>query len=496
MSNFITKARVVLLDGIIDSDIQFQGEFNILAGENGTLKTKILAYLKATPSAITKNDPDAPLRLEAISPKRNLELKTTEQILHSLRQTDRTMAKLINELTALKIDDKTFPRYPSFGELFYLAFDDARRSGGNQEEAMGKVRDEFNAVLTQIFENYSINAEWDSEKGTPRLSIRKNAGSPIPLDGLSLGESEVLAVVLNLYASRDSYDVYLIDEPENHLNWHLETKLFSFFAGFCKQYNKQLIVATHSRAVFQSQFLDSAQFLEWTEGGRIVIREAPTEEIRERLAGEAISVIKLGEFLRATFFVEDRCQEQVIEELKKILGVHVDITKCGNASIVKVVYQYSLQEGGWKNAYFVVDGDNQGNPYPDDLQFIHLDTYCVENYLIYPDVAAAVCGTTPDHIRQLLLNAILQKKSKILHNYKWLSFLLDRLAAADLNTDVLARIDASELLPTVLKKYSITLDKYVGDYVRKCEELGRLDEVFPANLLNALRRSQDILEVR
>jgi hypothetical protein len=496
MSNFITKARVVLLDGIIDSDIQFQRELNILAGENGTLKTKILAYLKATPSVITKNDPDAPLRLEAISPKRNLELRTTDQILHSLRQTDRTMAKLISELTALKIDDKTFPRYPSFGELFYLVFDDERRPGGNQEEAMGKVRDDFNAVLTQVFENYSINAEWDSEKGTPRLGIRKNAGSPIPLDGLSLGESEILAVVLNLYASRDSYDVYLIDEPENHLNWHLETKLFSFFAWFCKQYNKQLIVATHSRAVFQSQFLDSTQFLEWTEEGRITIREAPTARVRERLAGEAISVIKLGEFPRATFFVEDRCQEQVIEELKQVLGVYVDITKCGNADIVKVVYQYSLQEGGWKNAYFVVDGDNQGNPYPDDSQFIHLDAYCVENYLISPDVAAAVCKTTSDVIRKLLLDALLEKRSKILHNYKWLGFLLDRLVSADLTTDTLARIDASELLPTVLKKYSITLDKYVGDYVRKCNELGRLDKVFPANLLNALRRSQDILEVR
>lgn len=496
MSNFITKAHVVLLNGIMDSDILFQGGLNILAGENGTLKTRILAYLKTTAPAITKNDPDAPLRLEAISPKRNLELKTTDQILQSLRQSDRTMAKLINELTALKIDDKIFPRYPSFGELFYLAFDDARRSGGNQEEAMTRVRDEFNSVLTQIFEDYSIEAEWDDKKGAPRLSVRKNAVSPIPLEGLSLGESEAFALALNLYASRDSYDVYLIDEPENHLNWHLETKLFSFFAWFCKQYDKQLIVATHSRAVFQSQFLDSTQFLEWTGEGNVVILGTPTARVRERLAGEAISVIKLGEFPRTTFFVEDRGQEQVVEELERIMGVHVDITKCENAYIVKVVYRHSLQEGGWKDAYFVVDGDNQGNPYPDDSHFIHLDAYCVENYLIHPDLAAAVCKTTSEVIRELLLTAILEKRSEILHNYKWLSFLLDRLSPQDLTVDCLARMDASELLPVVLREYDITLDKYVRDYVRKCKELGRLDEIFPANLLNALRRSEDTLEVK
>ena len=48
------------------------------------------------------------------------------------------------------------------------------------------------------------------------------------IEALSLGETSILALALNVYTTRNSNDVYLIDEPEIHLNWHLEQQLFEF----------------------------------------------------------------------------------------------------------------------------------------------------------------------------------------------------------------------------------------------------------------------------
>jgi hypothetical protein len=489
VGNRIVDAKVRLLDGVFDSQIEFKEGLNILAGENGTLKTQILAFIKNSPGKLTRSDPSSELQMEAISPKRNLELKATDQILQTLKQQDRTMRKLISELTNLKINDRTFSLFPSIGELFYLVFDEARADGSDQKAAMKKVEAEFNKIAKQVFAGFEIKANWDVDKRAPVLAIEKKGATGIPLDGLSLGESEVLAVALFLYASRDSYDVYLIDEPENHLNWHLEENLFAYFDWFCKKFHKQLIVATHSRAVFQPQFLPCVHFLEWTEGGTVELLPQHTQEIRSKLAGDAIKVVGLGRGPGTTFFLENSMHELVLQELARALGkaTGIDSMQCGRSDIVKMIYKYSTKEGGWENAFFLIDGDNQGNPFPEDPRFIHLDAYCIENYLINPKHAAVALHCGPTDVQQSLVDAIKQRRSMMLGTYRWAEFLVDLLEPKHAEPDKLRTADASKILPSLLKAHNTDRKTYVASYVLSCLNSGELERVFPSNLIDAVR---------
>jgi len=346
MSNYIEEAQVLLLDGTFEAVMSFNEGLNILAGSNGTLKTKILAYLKQNIKAVKKSEQSAQLRVEAISPMRNHDLRTTDQILSFFRQHDRTRAKLITELTNAKIDDKTFPRYPSFGELFYTAYEDARSHGGDQREAMELASKEFNSIIVRVFPSYRIAPAWDIGKRMPVLQIQKPDGPTFPLGGLSLGESEVLAVMLNLFVSRNDCDVYLIDEPENHLNWHLEERLFRFFDWYCSEYDKQLIIATHSRVVFGKHFLAKTRFLEWNADGQLQVLATPTPGIKKSLAGEAVNFVQFGKYQNVTLFVEDDGHEAVIEALASVLGSKPDVVQCGNASVVRTMFRYSRLQSG------------------------------------------------------------------------------------------------------------------------------------------------------
>ncbi len=69
--------------------------------------------------------------------------------------------------------------------------------------------------------------------GAPRINMSKNRNVEFPIEALSMGEQEVLSLILSVNTSRENVDVYLIDEPEVHLNWHLEERLFAFLDDFC-----------------------------------------------------------------------------------------------------------------------------------------------------------------------------------------------------------------------------------------------------------------------
>ena len=213
------------------------------------------------------------------------------------------------------------------------------------------------------------------------------------------------------------YDVFIIDEPEVHLNWHLEERLFSYLKYFSDTYGKQLIIATHSRVVFKPDFLDKVRFLYWQNNQIICSREI-SNEMRRKIAGEAIDIIKLGNFPKHTFFVEDRMARIVIEEMAAILGEDVLISVVDNSSNVKSLYKLSKSEGEWSNCVFVTDGDNQGNPYPGESNFIHLDKYCIENYLLDFDISSSISGKTPDQIREFILEATKSKRDSILKKNK------------------------------------------------------------------------------
>jgi len=484
MGNYITEVEANLVNGLLRGTISFRPGLNILSGENGTLKTKLLQHIKATPNAVKASGASGvPLKICAISPKRNAERRKFEQIIQSFRQKNRTFKNVMNDWANAKINDQTFENYPALGDLYYVVYTDLCKDGGDQCKKMDQVTREFNAVIKRTFEDYDLSSEWNASTGAPDLKLTKKKRNVVPLDGLSLGEQEILSLILNLYTSRDSYDVYLIDEPEIHLNWHLEEKLFAYMDSFCSEYEKQIIVATHSRALFKPDLLKKTQFLYWNEEGRIAWGTELADEQRRRIAGEAIDIIKLGDFPHTTFFVEDSSHTQVIETLAAALKAQVNVTECGNSANVKSLFRLSKSEGGWQNSFFLVDGDNEGNPFPGEDRFLHLDAYCIENYLLAFDIAAEVVGTSETEIRQRILDAIKDNRERVFKKSTFFEFLVDSLTVSHIEPSRLNKLDASEIMDSYLKSLELSSSQYVNKYVGVCANTGKLKAVFPERLI-------------
>lgn len=484
MGNHIVRAELDIYSGVLRGTMEFTPGLNIISGENGTLKTRILQALKG--GAAKPMDPSRSLNIQAISPKRNSERRAAEGILQYFRQQNRTWEHVLNERIGSQINDTTFDNYPSLGDFFYLVHDHRSKDGGDRRNHMGVVTAEFNEVIRSVFPHYALVADWDSTLGAPRIRMRKHGSVEFPIESLSLGEQEVLSLVASMNAAKDTVDVYLIDEPEVHLNWHLEERLFQFIDSLCESHGKQAIVVTHSRTIFKPQFLPKAQFLYWSPEGTVAWNRTLSPAAKSRLAGDAIEIVALGEFTKPTLFVEDASQRQVISALASGLNISVTTSECGNASNVKSLFAYQKEHGRWPNTLFVVDGDGQGNPFPGDPQFIHLPYYCIENALIDPGLLATVASKSVVDVQGIIVELIRAKRALIFRKNKFFEFLADAIEPRHASFERLAQFDASIILRDLVARIGLTQESFLEHYIAAAKEVGALEKIFPAQLLGAL----------
>jgi len=485
MANYVQSADLNVQNGLFVATMSFLPGLNLLSGENGTLKTKVLHALKT--GGVRSHDPTSPCRRQAVSPKRNAQRRAYQQVYDQFRRDKKSLDTVINERN---INDTAFEDYPALGDLFYVVNDDLCKDGGDQIERMKKAASEFNSVIRRIFPHYELIAEWSKATGTPAIELLKNRITRVPLEGLSLGEQEILSLAMNIFSSRHRYEVFLIDEPEVHLNWHLEEKLFEFLDDLCDEHGNQMIVVTHSRVVFKQRFFPKTQFLCWNDQGKVSCGKDITPEQRRRIAGDAIEIIQLGSFTRPTFFVEDHHHVTVIEELAAALGANVATSECRNKTNVRSLYRLSKMEGGWQGSYFLEDGDNEGNPFPSEPHFFHLEKYCIEAYLFDVAIAARVCAVSEDEIKTMILDAVRANRQKIFKRNKFFEFLVDHLALEHLTPANLAKLDAAEIIETYLSRIGKDFRQYAKEYIHECQTQGRLAVVFPKQLVEVLQDMQ------
>ncbi len=487
-----------LLNGSFTARIDFLPSLNIISGENGTGKTQLLAFLKkragpgrehiAGQPQIEVSDGDIKsLRVQAISPQRNAERKSFLGALQEMRRTDKKIDQYLEQIKQHMIDESTYVTYPSVAEHYYYEYEELCLDGGDRKERMQIATDKLNKIIQSIMDNLELHSEWDIATGNPKLSVCKS-GTEFPIDALSCGEKEILALILNLYLSREKFDVFLIDEPEIHLNWHLEEKLFKHLKEFCSEYQKQIILSTHSRVIFKSEFLNDVQFLYW-ENGRVVCNKEISDDQRRRIAGEAIENIKLGSLGKPTFFVEDNIHELVVREMAKWANVEILVSVAGNSENVKSIFKLSKNEGKWPNSYFIIDGDNQGNPFPSEINFVHLEKYCMENYLLDFAVCAEISSKTPDEIQSGILKAIKNNPLAILDRNRFFYFLFERLKEADITETSLVCLDASKIFPQFIRDIGFHDEEdFVKAYVKYCYTFSKQD-VLPQKIWGIIQQN-------
>ncbi len=469
---YIESILVNLFDGVFSGEIKFTNGLNILSGENGTGKTRLINQLKGGGNRKFFESKETS-RIVVFNPLRNAEKRTQEQIVQRLRSQDLSLKKINEALRGFAINDWQLTTYYSFGEIFVLTYEDLLLSGGvTIKQAVNQTKNNFNEILKQVFPQYEIIAEWQDKQLD--LRVKKQENIEIKIDELSRGESEVFALLFNIYANREQEDIFLIDEPELHLNWDLERGLFRFLDLFCAKYKKQIIIATHSRVVFENEFLPKTQFLVW-EKGHIVVKDKPTDEIRQKIAGDALQLITAFDINKIVFYVEDEPQKKVLEFLKNYYSKDYSVFVVNGRSNVQNLCRYLTSEG-YRNAYFLADGDNQGIPKELDKnnQYIQLKKYSIENYFLHSAVLVKITNKTGEDIKSAIKDAI--KNSPEDQHTKSFKKLAE---VSDIPDEVLDTYNAKKVIENV----SILLDlnsaqELMDKFLEKCKEENKIEEIF------------------
>jgi len=169
--------------------------------------------------------------------------------------------------TTSDIDDKMIENYKRLYIKYnkYLNDVDCKPS-----EAKAKIIGDLNSSLKNCLE-LEITSIGDIESNRGTLYFKKSDYiKEFEFNVLSSGEKEVVDILLDLYLRQDEYNdtIFLIDEPELHINTSIQKKLLIEINKLISA-NCQIWMATHSigflRAL-QENFKDDCQIIQFQQG--------------------------------------------------------------------------------------------------------------------------------------------------------------------------------------------------------------------------------------
>ncbi len=187
-----------------------------------------------------------------------------------IRETRATESIVLNNYgasVAADLDEKMEENYRRLHAMYnhYRDSTDSRPS-----EAKAKIIGDLNASLMQCLDLEIVSlGNIEADEGT--LYFKKpDHSKSFEFNVLSAGEKEAVDILLDLYLRRNEYDdtIYLIDEPELHINTAIQRKLLVEINRLIGP-NCQLWVATHSigflRAL-QEDLRDQCQVIQFKGG--------------------------------------------------------------------------------------------------------------------------------------------------------------------------------------------------------------------------------------
>lgn len=480
--NYIKRIRGenIIPNNIFTSEVEFNPGLNIIAGSNGVGKTLLLKYIQGNRengNVVFDKDEASLKNIAAFSPKRNATKVLVEQAQQIVRRDQNARTNAINLFLNQQVQDDNFQAIKSISEYLVLAFEELRDGKDMQPtQAAIEVEKVFTELLKKIFD-YEIDFKWTSEQKKYTFSLTKRETILQP-NLLSSGENALISLIFAIFHSKDSAQIYLIDEPEVHLNWQLEEKLFKFLAWFCEEYQKQLIIVTHSRACFIEPYLNKTQFLIWNDN-KVEIVKKPTIEIRELLAGDMIKIVNGLTTENKLVYFEDSSHKHILSKIKEVLNLSLDIPeKLGSCSEVEK-FSKAMKNLKIENAYFVIDNDNRKiKNFSDYLNLIQLDKYCIENYFLDESILADIDKRTDKTkpVKDLIKESINQVNKP---NFAIIKELIKK--DIDLTSEVLDRIDASEFIKQLAMSLGYSKKEELFDaYIMKLNEKGLLEEHFKA----------------
>ncbi len=145
--------------------------------------------------------------------------------------------------STIHIDDKVTDNY----QRLYSLVDRTMKAGGTYEQAKEKILGELNSSLLNVL-NIEIFDHGDILDGKGTLFFKKSdQNKEFEFDVLSSGEKEVVDILIDLYLKKEKFvdSIYIIDEPELHINTNIQRKLLNEIVKIIPD-TCQLWIATHS----------------------------------------------------------------------------------------------------------------------------------------------------------------------------------------------------------------------------------------------------------
>lgn len=478
MRNYIKKVNINSLSGKFIQSPELLSDLNIISGANGSGKTDFLRFIQRniSNSAIIEVYNAERLALASFNPKRNAQKVLAESAYQLIRQDANAEQNALNVFLNQQIQDDSFQTIKSISEYLILSAEKlVDKDGKTRDESTQIIQREYQGILQRIFD-YQIDLSWSVVDRRYDSGIVKS-GDALKFNQLSSGENALISLIFAIYYSKESIDVYLVDEPEIHLNWQLEEKLFEFLDWFAKEHRKQLIVVTHSRACFIKPFSEYTQFFMWADG-QITIKQKPDTNLLASLSGDIVKIIDGITVEERLVFVEDKRQKEVLEKISKIISKSIEITQLGNCEKVKLQAK-AFKKMRVDNVFFLIDGDNKPLTSTELAEchssLVQLKKYCIENYFLDRDILSSIDRSAPK--KDIASELYASVKSVNAQNFSAVKILLPNKEA--LTQEVLDRLDADAFLKNLSGLLGFVDEQvFIFTYIDEVKRLGRLEELF------------------
>ncbi|MFD0050996.1 AAA family ATPase [Actinomycetes bacterium NPDC127524] len=291
---------------------------------------------------------------------------------------------LLNEIQGIKILQESERKEP-------IEKDDAKRllnlkTGRGNKERLEQLQTTVSDLLGVTVDAFSVEGSSDA----PEIDVDDFL---VHMNGTGIRES--LRLILDMEFSKP--DLMLIEEPEVHLHFELERKIFKYLLKMSDEV--QIFMTTHSTGFIDASETNNILLVKKEEDTKVSNIE--TEELTEVINELGINISSLL-LSKVIVFVEGPTDEEIVRMYLETFHPNLSFSDVGVIQMTGVGnYQHYANSRALEvfNSYglktiFILDSDSRSEEEIDKIKARHPQTSelqilpksCIENYFLKPSI--------------------------------------------------------------------------------------------------------------